>query len=194
MKYIAICGTVGAGKTTLLNRLCEQLSHRCKSHEERPQDNPFIQEYYANSKNWSFHSQACFLALYYHPADWLVRDKEFYFFDRCLIENLQIARYRLQVGDLSQHEFDVLEMLAKGMEMTMPQIDKYIYLRCSDELLLQHLHSRGRDYESTLDCNYVSALKCIYDHWAETLPQDRTFVYDCDNPPPLQNVLAFIGA
>ena len=65
MKYIAICGTVGAGKTTLLQRLIRYLGPRASFHEERPQDNPFINDYYSDSKRWSFHSQVSFLSLYF---------------------------------------------------------------------------------------------------------------------------------
>ena len=64
MKYIAICGTVGAGKTTLLGRLIDRLGPRAAFHEERPQDNPYINDYYSDSKRWSFHSQVSFLSLY----------------------------------------------------------------------------------------------------------------------------------
>ena len=49
MKYIAICGTVGSGKTTLLERLIARLGDRAAWHEERPQDNPFITDYYADT-------------------------------------------------------------------------------------------------------------------------------------------------
>ena len=52
MKYIAICGTVGAGKTTLLGRLIDRLGPRAAFHEERPQDNPYINDYYSDSKRW----------------------------------------------------------------------------------------------------------------------------------------------
>ena len=65
MKYIAICGTVGAGKTTLLQRLTAYFGPRAAFHEERPQDNPYINEYYSDSRRWSFHSQVSFLSLYF---------------------------------------------------------------------------------------------------------------------------------
>lgn len=42
MKYISISGAVAAGKTTLLERLLERYGERAVAHEERPQDNPFI--------------------------------------------------------------------------------------------------------------------------------------------------------
>ena len=63
MKYIAICGTVGSGKTTLLGRLARRLGSRVRVHEERPEKNPYITDYYADSRRWSFHSQVTFLSL-----------------------------------------------------------------------------------------------------------------------------------
>ena len=55
MQYIAIFGTVGSGKTTLLRRLLAHFGPRAAFHEERPQDNPYIHDYYSDSKRWSFH-------------------------------------------------------------------------------------------------------------------------------------------
>ena len=65
MKYIAICGTVGSGKTTMLGKLLDHFGARASFHEERPQDNPFICDYYADSKRWTFHAQVSFLSLYF---------------------------------------------------------------------------------------------------------------------------------
>ena len=133
MKYIAICGTVGSGKTTMLGKLLDHFGARASFHEERPQDNPFICDYYADSKRWTFHAQVSFLSLYFDDPAWKPENAktELFFFDRCFLENLVIARYRLDQGDLTQAEFDTLEKLASGIDSLMPQIDKFIYLDCS---------------------------------------------------------------
>ena len=178
MKYVSISGAVAAGKTTLLERLLARYGDRAIAHEERPQDNPFIQEYYADSKRWSFHSQITFLALYFDHMNWRDSDKEFYFFDRCLIENLVLARYRLEVGDLTQVEYDVIEKMARGIANLMPPIDKYIYVRCSVPLLTQRLRQRGREYESELGRAYAEKQKELYDAWAAALPADKLLIVD----------------
>ena len=194
MKYISISGAVAAGKTTLLNRLLERLGDRAQAHEERPQDNPFIREYYSDSKRWSFHSQMTFLALYFDDESWKGGASDFYFFDRCLIENLVLARYRLNEGDLTEAEYAVIEKMAQGIDRMMPQMDKYIYLRCSSDLLTQRLRERGRDYESALQRSYAEKLKALYDAWAETLPQDKVLVVDEDAGVDLEEILRFIEA
>ena len=152
MKYIAICGTVGSGKTTMLGRLLDHFGARASFHEERPQDNPFICDYYADSKRWTFHAQVSFLSLYFDDPAWKPENAktELFFFDRCFLENLVIARYRLDQGDLTQAEFDTLEKLASGIDSLMPQIDKFIYLDCSIQTILEHMRKRGREYEDNL--------------------------------------------
>lgn len=192
MKYISISGAVAAGKTTLLERLLECFGERAVAHEERPQDNPFIHEYYADSSRWSFHSQITFLALYFDHMNWRDADRDYYFFDRCLIENLVLARYRLEVGDLTETEYGVIEKMATGIAALMPPIDKYIYIRCSVPLLTERLRLRGREYESELGRAYAEKQKLLYDEWVSTLPQDRLLIVDADAGIDLEEVVRFI--
>ena len=197
MKYIAICGTVGSGKTTMLGRLLDHFGARASFHEERPQDNPFICDYYADSKRWTFHAQVSFLSLYFDDPAWKPENAktELFFFDRCFLENLVIARYRLDQGDLTQAEFDTLEKLASGIDSLMPQIDKFIYLDCSIQTLLEHMRKRGREYEDNLDLMYVYELKSLYDQWRETLPADRTLTVNMDGGEyDLSEIVKFIEA
>ena len=193
MKYIALSGAVCAGKTTLLGQLMAALGDRAAAHEERPQNNPFIRAYYADAPRWSFHAQAAFLSLYFDQPDWMRRDREFFFFDRFIVENLVIARYRLLEGELTDDEYAVLERLAHGMEALMPPIDRYIYLRCPAETLAERLRLRGMDYEGALGLRYAERLKALYDDWAAHLPAERTLVLD-DGRWTLNDVLSFIGA
>ena len=192
MKYISISGAVASGKTTLLEMLLERLGNRAKAHEERPQDNPFIREYYADSRRWSFHSQMTFLALYFDHLDWQTADKEFYLFDRCLIENLVIARYRLNEGDLTDDEYAVIEKMASGINSLMPPIDKYVYLRCSAPLLVDRLQERGREYEGQLGWAYAEKLKALYDQWLETLPKEKVLIVDEDEGVDLEAIVRFL--
>ena len=192
MKRISISGPVAAGKTTLLGALLRELGSRAKAHEELPDRNPFIRRYYENSVRWSFHSQVAFLSMYLDNPDWEKDDRDFYFFDRCLVENLVIAKYRLLQGDLDEDEFSVLTRLALGMERLMPPIDKYVCLRCSPQLLLAHLRRRGRDYEQSLDLAYCRQMNRLYEEWYGTLPPDRTLFLSADEGYSAEEVLSFL--
>ena len=197
MKYIAICGTVGSGKTTLLGRLIGRLGPRAGFHEERPQDNPYITDYYADSRRWSFHSQVTFLSLYFDDPKWRggEGETEFFLYDRCFLENLVIARYRLQQQDLTQDEYDILCKLAHGIASLMPPLDKYIYLDCSVGTILEHMRGRGREYEDDLDLMYIVDLKKLYDEWFSTLPPERTLSVNMDGGSyDLEEIIKFIEA
>ncbi len=184
---------VGSGKTTLLRRLLAHFGPRAAFHEERPQDNPYIHEYYSDSKRWSFHSQVTFLSLYFDDPKWKRIEAEFFFFDRAFLENMVIAEYRRDQGDLSEDEFAVLCKLARGIEALMPRIDKYVYLDCSVQTVLSHMRKRGRDYEDELDLMYVYELKALYDKWAQTLPPERTLRVDMDRGEyDLNEIIAFL--
>lgn len=192
MQFISISGAVAAGKTTMLNRLLAALGERALAHEERPEDNPFIREYYSDSKRWSFHSQMTFLALYFDDESWRAADRDFYIYDRCLIENLVLAKYRLRQGDLTASEYAVIEKMAQGIDRLMPKIDKYIFLRCSVELLVERLRSRGREYEGALGEAYARELSALYEEWLATLPKDRVLIVDQDAGVDMDAVLRFL--
>ncbi len=193
MKYIAICGTVGSGKTTLLSRLTGYFGSRAAFHEERPQDNPYITDYYADTKRWTFHAQVSFLSLYFADPKWKDDTVELFFFDRSFAENLVIARYRRDQGDLTEDEYQTLLRLGEGIVSLMPPIDKYIYLNCSVGTIIEHMRGRGRAYEDDLDLMYVYELKALYDKWYETLPKDRTLVVDMDGGEyDLDEIIRFI--
>lgn len=192
MQFISISGAVAAGKTTMLNRLLAALGERALAHEERPEDNPFIREYYSDSKRWSFHSQMTFLALYFDDESWRTADRDFYIYDRCLIENLVLAKYRLRQGDLTASEYAVIEKMAQGIDRLMPKIDKYIFLRCSVELLVERLRIRGREYEGALGEAYARELSALYEEWLATLPKDRVLIVDQDAGVDMDAVLRFL--
>lgn len=158
MKYIAICGTVGSGKTTLLSRLIGRLGSRAAWHEERPQDNPFITDYYADTKRWTFHAQVSFLALYFDRPKWREETAELFFFDRCFLENLVIAQYRRDQGDMTEDEYRTLCQLANGVSALMPEIDKYIYLDCSIGTILEHIRAAAARMRTILtSCTSMSS-------------------------------------
>ena len=120
---------------------------------------------------------------------------EFFFFDRAFLENLVIAKYRLNQQDLTQDEFGILCKLAHGIASLMPPVDKYLYLDCSVSTIIEHMRQRGREYEDDLDLMYVYELKELYDEWAKTLPPERTLRINMDGGEyDLNEIVRFLEA
>jgi deoxyadenosine/deoxycytidine kinase len=50
--------------------------------------------------------------------------------------------------------------------------DLILYLRCSVDRLLKQIGKRGRDYEKTMDPNYLVQLNDAYDAWIDRAKDD----------------------
>lgn len=53
--HIAIAGNIGAGKTTLTKMLAKR--YGWKAHFEPVDNNPYLEDYYADMARWSFNLQ-----------------------------------------------------------------------------------------------------------------------------------------
>ena len=58
-RLILVAGNIGAGKTSLTERIGERLGWRTAY--ESVSDNPYLPDFYADMKTWSFHLQIYFL-------------------------------------------------------------------------------------------------------------------------------------
>ena len=64
--------------------------------------------------------------------------------------------------------------------------DLIIYLRASTDTLLSRIKSRGRDYEQSIDPEYLHSLNISYDQWIDsvtaypvlTIESDRFNIFD----------------
>jgi len=57
--HIAIAGNIGAGKTTLTKLLAKH--YKWKPHYEAVDENPYLDDFYAEMERWSFNLQVFFL-------------------------------------------------------------------------------------------------------------------------------------
>jgi len=58
-RLVFVAGNIGAGKTSLTERLGSRLGWRTAF--ESVADNPYLADFYADMKTWSFHLQVFFL-------------------------------------------------------------------------------------------------------------------------------------
>jgi deoxyadenosine/deoxycytidine kinase len=58
--HIAIAGNIGSGKTTLTNMLAKRYNWTPRF--EPVDNNPYLEDFYANMKRWAFNLQIFFLS------------------------------------------------------------------------------------------------------------------------------------
>ncbi|MFQ5858417.1 MAG: deoxynucleoside kinase, partial [Anaerolineae bacterium] len=179
-RFIAIAGNVGVGKSTLTALLSQRLGWR--PFYEAVDDNPYLKDFYADMRAWSFHSQVFFLSrrlqhhreIIDHPASAVQ--------DRCVYEDAEIfARNLYRQGHMSERDYRSYRELYGAMNLFLPPPDLIVYLRASVPTLLQRIAQRGRDYERRIEPAYLEQLNQLYDEWANSFDLCPMLTVPADN-------------
>ena len=163
-RLVLVAGNIGAGKTSLTERLGSRLGWRTAY--ESVADNPYLPDFYADMKTWSFHLQVFFLG---HRAEQyldLADDPQSAISDRSIYEDAYIfARALHHLNNLGERDYLAYRRLFDLVVDNLPAPDLLIYLKCSVPTLMDRIHQRGRQMESTITSDYLSLLESFYDDW-----------------------------
>ncbi len=197
--FIAVAGNIGAGKSTLTRLLAE----RCgwTPFYEANSENPYLADFYADMKRWSFHSQVFFLGKRLEHHYQLLQQDGIVLQDRTVYEDAEIFARNLHAqGTMSDRDYDAYRRLYKAIASFLPPPSLIIYLQADVETLLLHIRKRGRDYERQIDAEYLARLNHLYDGWINdwtlcpVLRLDMTEVDFQYNPQDLALVIEQVQA
>jgi deoxyadenosine/deoxycytidine kinase len=163
-RLIVVAGNIGAGKTSLAERIGSRLGW--KSAFESVSDNPYLPDFYADMKSWSFHLQIFFLG---HRASQyleIANDPQSAILDRSIYEDAFIfARALYALNNLTERDYLAYRRVFTLVVDNLPAPDLLIYLRAPVEVLMNRIHSRGRSIESGITSDYLRLLETYYDDW-----------------------------
>lgn len=166
-RLILVAGNIGAGKTSLTERLGARLGWHTAF--ESVADNPYLPDFYADMKAWSFHLQVFFLG---HRAEQhleLARDSRSAIADRSIFEDAYIfARALHHLGNLRERDYLAYRRLFDLVVNGLPAPDLLIYLKCPVPALMGRIQARGREMETGITADYLSLLESFYDDWMQT--------------------------
>jgi deoxyadenosine/deoxycytidine kinase len=163
-RIIVVAGNIGAGKTSLTERLGSRLGWTTAF--ESVSDNPYISDFYADMRSWSFHLQVFFLG---HRAEQylqLAALPESAILDRSIYEDAYIfSRALHHMGNLNERDYAAYRRLFNLVVRNLPTPDLLIYLRCPVDVLLRRIRMRARSIETGISPDYLSLLDSFYDEW-----------------------------
>jgi deoxyadenosine/deoxycytidine kinase len=166
--YIGIAGNIGVGKTTFTKMICEK--YNWDPHFEIVIDNPYLEDFYKEMKKWSFHLQIFFLSKRFQVQKKISSLTQTIVQDRTIYEDAQIfARSIYEIGNMSKRDWDNYNELFNEMTSYLKKPDLIVYLKASTDTLIDHIKSRGRDYEKNIDLEYLHLLNIHYDRWISNL-------------------------
>jgi deoxyadenosine/deoxycytidine kinase len=179
IKYIAIAGNIGAGKTTL----CTQLGKRFgwEVHYESTEDNPYLSDFYNDMHRWSFNLQIFFLNSRYRQILQILSGENTVIQDRTIYEDAYIFAPNLHdMGLMSSRDFNNYFDLFRTMQSQVQAPDLLIYLRASIPTLVDHIQSRGREYEGNMSLDYLKHLNERYENWISTYKEGKLLIINSD--------------
>ncbi len=167
-RYIAVEGPIGVGKTTLTNLLSERYNARLVLEEF--EDNPFLREFYRDKTRVAFQTQIYFLMARYKQQEALRQPD---LFSRSVVSDYLFAKDRIFAYlNLSGPELQLYEKIYDLLRPSLVKPDLVIYLQARPEVLMNRLRKRGRDFETTVEQEYLEDLMRSYNqffyHYEET--------------------------
>lgn len=165
-RLILVAGNIGSGKTSLTERLGQRLGWTTAY--ESVADNPYLPDFYADMRAWSFHLQVYFLGHRARQHIEMAQDPRSAIIDRSIYEDAFIfARALHHMGNLSERDYLSYRQVFDLVVRTLPPPSLLIYLKAPVETLVKRIHSRGRDMESTISPDYLALLDSFYDDWLQ---------------------------
>ena len=188
--FIGLAGNIGVGRTTFTKLLSEKLNWT--PFFESISDNPYLSDFYSDMKRWSFNLQIFFLHKRFEMHQKMSASLTSVIQDRTIYEDLEIfARNLYQLGKLSQRDWDNYRGLFKVMNSYLKRPDLIIYLKADTDTLLSRIKKRDRDYESSIDPEYIHTLNISYDRWVESLSDQPVMIIETDYFNIFQDSKAF---
>lgn len=178
--YIAIAGNIGAGKTTLTRMLAKHYGWEPRFESVR--FNPYLEDYYTDISRWSFCLETYFLKERFKDMLSVQQSNHTIVQDRSIFEGVYVfVTNNYRRGDLSERDYRTYMELFELMKLKMRLPDLMIYLRKSVPSLIAQIQRRGRDYEKTMQIDYLKDLNERYEDFIYHHYEGKVLVIESDN-------------
>ena len=165
--HIAVAGNIGSGKTTLTTMLAKRYGWIPRF--EPVDNNPYLDDFYADMPRWSFNLQVYFLNKRFKEVVEISKSKDVIIQDRTIFEDAKIFAPNLhEMGMMSDRDFDNYSDLFDLMMSLVKLPDLMIYIRSTIPNIVSQIQKRGREFEKSIRIDYLQGLNQRYEDWIKT--------------------------
>ena len=178
--HIAIAGNIGSGKSTLTKLLAKHYGWEPRF--EAVENNPYLEDYYRDIHRWSFNMEMYFLKERFRDLITISQADHTIIQDRTIYEGVYVfMENNKAMGHLSDRDYETYLELFEQMMSVVRVPDLMIYLRASVPHLVSNIQKRGRDYEQTIQLEYLQNLNDRYDDFIYHKYPGRVITVEKDN-------------
>ena len=160
-RFLVVEGPIGAGKTSLAQALARHLD--ADALLEAPQDNPFLERFYADMPRYALPTQLNFL---FQRVDQLRGLAQPDLFGRATVADFLLDKDPLFAQlNLSDDEFALYDKIYSHLRPQTPAPDLVVYLQAPVATLVARVHRRGVVYERAIPEVYLARLADAYSRY-----------------------------
>ena len=127
---------------------------------EKPDENPYLEDFYRDPRRYAFQVQLFFLLNRYRQMLQLPQRDLFH---QYLIADYLFAKDRIFAFlNLEGRDLVLYEKVATLLEKELPKPDLVIYIQSSTHKLIDHIKKRDRKYERNISPDYIRQLNDAY--------------------------------
>ena len=184
--HIAVAGNIGSGKSTLTKMLAKHYGWEPRF--EAVDRNPYLEDYYRDIHRWSFNLEVYFLKERFRDLIAISQSEHTIIQDRTIFEGVYVfMENNRSMGNLSDRDYATYMELFEQMISMVRLPNLLIYLRASVPHLVNNIQQRGRDYEQSMQLEYLQNLNERYDDFIYHKYQGRVMTIEKDNLDFLHN-------
>ena len=184
--YIAVAGNIGSGKSTLTSLLAKHYGWEARY--EAVEHNPYLEDYYRDIHRWSFNLEVYFLKERFRDLIDISQSDKTIIQDRTIYEGVYVfMQNNRAMGHPTERDYETYMELFEQMMSVVRQPDLMIYLKASVPHLVGNIQKRGRNYEQSIQLEYLENLNRRYDDFIYNKYNGRVMIIQKDDLDFLNN-------
>ncbi|MBI2984431.1 MAG: deoxynucleoside kinase [Candidatus Kerfeldbacteria bacterium] len=189
--YIGIVGCIGVGKSRLTAALASRLGYRALYEPVR--DNPYLDDFYADAKRWSFGMQIFMLTQRFkqhREIQELRRRQVGIVQDQIIFGDILYARLTHQVGFMDDRDYRNYCSHFETLRPLLELPDVIIHLETTVDQARERIRRRGRASEQAISADYLQSLSDLFAEWTTAVENETTVLrLDWNNFQPVSEVV-----